>query len=120
VAWIVAIALVIPGVASVLAPGSIGPAAVKIYNMGFLLSTIVAGLVYYIACRLWPVAIYPAELDDGRDKSWEAMGYTEGFFPEDEVVPEYLREKVFDGNSRVYVETKEAAMDEDGQSTRWV
>lgn len=90
--------------------------------MGFLLSTIVAGLVYYIACRLWPVAIYPAELDDGgRDKSWEAMGYTEGFFPEDEVVPEYLREKVFEGGSRVDVKTKEAAMEEDGDpSTRWV
>ena len=90
--------------------------------MGFLLSTIVAGLVYYIACRIWPVAIYPAEIDvdNSKDKSWEAMGYTEGFFAEDEVVPEYLREKVFDGNSRVYVETKEAAMDGDGQSPRWV
>lgn len=89
--------------------------------MGFLLSTIVAGLVYYIACRIWPVAIYPTEMG-ARDKSWEAMGYTEGFFAEDEVVPEYLREKVFDGHSsRVYVETKEAAMDDgDGHSTRWV
>lgn len=50
------------------------------------------------------------------------MGYTEGFFAEDEVVPEYLREKVFDGanTSRVYVETKEAAMEGDGHSTRWV
>lgn len=77
--------------------------------MGFLLSTIVAGLVYYIACRIWPVAIYPAELDvdNNKDKSWEAMGHTEGFFAEDEVVPEYLRE-VFDGSSRVYVEMKEA------------
>lgn len=92
--------------------------------MGFLLSTIVAGLVYYIACRIWPVAIYPAEIDvdNSKDKSWEAMGYTEGFFAEDEVVPEYLREKVFDGanTSRVYVETKEAAMEGDGHSTRWV
>ena len=81
-----------------------------------------AGVVYYIACRIWPVAIFPAEMD-ARDKSWEAMGYTEGFFAEDEVIPEYLREKVVDGNndSRVYVETKEAALnDGNGLSTRWV
>uniref|UniRef100_A0A093UQF2 Allantoin permease n=1 Tax=Talaromyces marneffei PM1 TaxID=1077442 RepID=A0A093UQF2_TALMA len=121
VAWVVAIALVIPGVASVLSPGSIGAAAVKIYNMGFLLSTIVAGLVYYIACRIWPVPIFPAELDGRMDKSWEAIGYTEGFFAEDEVVPEYLREKVFDESRRIDVKSKEAAMNEDGEhSTRWV
>lgn len=59
-------------------------------------------------------------MDNNKDKSREAMGYTEGFFAEDEVVPEYLREKVFDGSSRVYVEMKEAAIDGDGQSTRWV
>ncbi|EED19108.1 allantoin permease, putative [Talaromyces stipitatus ATCC 10500] len=108
IAWIVAIALVIPGVAGVLSPGSIGNAAIKIYNMGFLLSTTFAGLVYYVACRICPVEIYPAEFHpETRDRSWEAMGYTEGFCPEDEVIPEYLREKVLDGTSRIHVATKE-------------
>lgn len=64
--------------------------------MGFLLSTVVAALVYYLGCRIWPVAIYPSEVQP-KDESWEAMRYTEGFFPDDEVIPEYLREKVLDG-----------------------
>lgn len=78
--------------------------------------------MYYIACRIWPVAIYPAELDvdNNKNKSWEAHGLYGRVFAEDEVVPEYLREKVVHGSSRVYVEMKEAAIDGDGQSTRWV
>ncbi|QKX63280.1 uncharacterized protein TRUGW13939_10449 [Talaromyces rugulosus] len=96
VAWVVAIALVIPGVSGSLHPGSIGTAAVRMYNMGFLLSTVVAGLVYYLGCRIWPVPIYPSNVQP-KDESWEAMRYTEGFFAEDEVIPEYLRDKVLDG-----------------------
>jgi NCS1 family nucleobase:cation symporter-1 len=64
--------------------------------MGFLLSTVVAGLVYYLGCRIWPVPIYPSNVQP-KDESWEAMRYTEGFFAEDEVIPEYLRDKVLDG-----------------------
>lgn len=40
--------------------------------------------------------IYPAELGT-KDESWEAMRYTEGFFPEDEIVPDYLQETVIEG-----------------------
>lgn len=64
--------------------------------MGFLLSTVVAALVYYLGCCIWPVPIYPKEVQP-KDESWEAMRYTEGFFPDDEVIPEYLRGKVLDG-----------------------
>ncbi|KAK4868277.1 hypothetical protein LT330_006999 [Penicillium expansum] len=95
-AWFGAIALVIPGVSGALNPGSVADAAVKIYNMGFLISTAFAALVYYICCRIWPVQIYPTELR-AKDASWEAMRYTEGFFPEDEIVPDYLQETVIEG-----------------------
>jgi nucleobase:cation symporter-1, NCS1 family len=115
-AWAISIALVIPGVAGALNPGSIGTAAVRMYNMGFLLSTVVAGLIYYVTCRIWPVPIYPPEMvAQGKDESWEAMRYTEGFFPEDEVIPEYLREKVLDGMQvNTFVGEKEVLSDEKG------
>ncbi|OKL62315.1 hypothetical protein UA08_03031 [Talaromyces atroroseus] len=113
-AWAISIALVIPGVSGALNPGSIGIAAVRMYNMGFLLSTIVAGLIYYVSCRIWPVPIYPPELAKD-DYSWEAMRYTEGFFPEDEVIPEYLREKVLDGMQiHTFVDVKETASSQAG------
>jgi NCS1 family nucleobase:cation symporter-1 len=96
-AWIIAIALVISGIAGVLQPGSIGTAAVRIYNLGFLLSTSVAALVYYASCKIWPVQLYPTEYTSSiapKDTSWEVMRYTEGFFPEDEVIPEYVRDEM--------------------------
>lgn len=64
--------------------------------MGFLISTAFAALAYYISCRMWPVQIYPTELGT-KDASWEVMRYTEGFFPEDEIVPDYLQETVIEG-----------------------
>jgi NCS1 family nucleobase:cation symporter-1 len=96
VAWAAGVALVIPGVSGALKPGSIGIAAVHIYDMGFLLSTIFSALVYYVCCKIWPVQVYPQKVGP-QDDSWEAMKYTEGFFPQDEVVPEYLRETLVEG-----------------------
>ena len=107
VAWAVAIALVIPGVSGALRPGSIGIAAVRLYNLGFFLSTTVAALLYYVSCRIWPVPIYPPELQP-KDETWEAVRYSEGFFPEDEVIPEYLRERVLDGQQLHITVNKEA------------
>jgi NCS1 family nucleobase:cation symporter-1 len=113
VAWVVAIALVIPGVSGSLNPGSIGTAAVRMYNMGFLLSTVVAALVYYLGCRIWPVEIYPREVQP-KDESWETMRYTEGFFPEDEVIPDYLRERVLHGQLMHVNADKEAILSASG------
>lgn len=87
--WAAAVVLVVPGVSSNLNPGSIGIAAVRIYNMGFLLSTITAGVLYYISCMIWPVKIYPSHCDN-TPKSWEFMRHTEGFLPEDEHFPAHL------------------------------
>ncbi|KAL4907001.1 hypothetical protein BDW74DRAFT_131196 [Aspergillus multicolor] len=94
VSWAAAIALVIPGVSGALNPGSIGTAAVRIYDLGFLLSTSMAALLYYIACRIWPIQIYPFEYEDA-DKGWEVMRFTEGFFGDEDVVPGYLGETTF-------------------------
>lgn len=96
--WIIAIALVIPGVAGAINPGSIGVAAVRMYNMGFLLSTTVGGLLYYVFSVVWPVDLYPPQFAD-RSKSWEAMRFTEGFFAEEEgsLAPSEGDEAVIDG-----------------------
>ncbi|KAJ0295250.1 hypothetical protein COL922a_014093, partial [Colletotrichum nupharicola] len=48
ISWAAAIALVIPGVSGALNPGSIGTAAVRIYDLGFLISTSVAGALYWV------------------------------------------------------------------------
>ncbi|KAJ5605509.1 Permease cytosine/purine uracil thiamine allantoin [Penicillium lagena] len=98
VAWAAGITLVIPGVSGALKPGSIGIAAVHIYDMGFLLSTTFSGLLYYICCKIWPLQVYPLEVGP-KDDSWEVMKYMEGFFPEDEIVPEYLQGTVVEGRS---------------------
>jgi NCS1 family nucleobase:cation symporter-1 len=66
--------------------------------MGFLLSTIFSGLLYYISCKIWPLQVYPLEVGP-KDESWEVMKYMEGFFPEDEIVPEYLQDTVVEGQS---------------------
>lgn len=70
--------------------------------MGFLLSTTFPALVYYVCCKIWPVQVYPQEVGP-QDDSWEAMKYTEGFFPQDEIVPEYLQETLIEGQ---YLEAK--------------
>ncbi|KAH7303877.1 putative allantoin permease [Stachybotrys elegans] len=80
--WVIAIVLVIPGVAGALNPGSIGVAAVRIYNMGFLLSTTVAGLLYYAACTIWPIQFYPPG-HEAKSTAWEVMRHNEGFFEGD-------------------------------------
>ncbi|KAL3298374.1 putative allantoin permease [Colletotrichum asianum] len=87
--WAAAVLLVLPGVSGNLHPGSIGLAAVRIYNMGFLLSTITASVFYYVSCKIWPVRVYPLRRDD-QPKTWEFLRHTEGFFPGDRVFPAHL------------------------------
>lgn len=61
--------------------------------MGFLLSTITAGLLYYISCKVWPVQTYPPQREQ-EPKSWEFMRHTEGFFPGDDFFPTNLAEEL--------------------------
>jgi NCS1 family nucleobase:cation symporter-1 len=84
------------------------------YDMGFLISTTFAALAYYICCRFWPVQIYPTGLG-AKDASWEAMKYTEGFFPENEIVPDYLQETVIEG---VRVRPEKGSLEDDSMRVR--
>ncbi|KAL4942361.1 hypothetical protein BDV06DRAFT_222214 [Aspergillus oleicola] len=91
ISWIASIALVIPGVSGALNPGSIGTAAVHIYDLGFLVSTSVAGVLYYFLCWCWPARIFPG-VYEGRegDVGFEGMKAIEGFFGDEDLVPGYL------------------------------
>ncbi|KAL4799482.1 permease for cytosine/purines, uracil, thiamine, allantoin-domain-containing protein [Aspergillus venezuelensis] len=95
ISWAAAIALVIPGVSGALKPGSIGTAAVRIYDLGFLVSTSVAGVLYYCLCWVWPVRMFP-EGYVGRegDMGFEGMKASEGFFGDEHIVPGYLGDSV--------------------------
>ncbi|KAF6817674.1 allantoin transport [Colletotrichum musicola] len=104
--WAASVLLVVPGVSGNLNPGSIGLPAVRIYNMGFLLSTITAGLLYYISCKVWPVKIYPLRREH-EPKSWEFMRHTEGFFPEDDFFPMNLAEDSTIYGKEAMAESKE-------------
>ncbi|KAL2859021.1 permease for cytosine/purines, uracil, thiamine, allantoin-domain-containing protein [Aspergillus pseudodeflectus] len=89
ISWAAAIALVIPGVSGALNPGSIGTAAVRIYDLGFLISTSVAGALYWVLCTLWPVRIFPEGKEAlGEGLGFEGMRRTEGFFGDESAVPE--------------------------------
>ncbi|KUJ19518.1 putative allantoin permease [Mollisia scopiformis] len=105
VAWISGIVLVISGIAGAIKPGTISQMAVNIYNCGFVLSFAAGASVYYIACKIFPPRIYPAGEHENETKSWEHMRLTEGFFLDDDILPEYIRERfiVSEGSSPTLV-----------------
>ncbi|KAL4954441.1 permease for cytosine/purines, uracil, thiamine, allantoin-domain-containing protein [Aspergillus filifer] len=107
IAWAASIALVIPGVSGALNPGSIGTGAVRIYNLGFLVSTSVAGVLYYVLCWGWPVRMFPRDYE-GREggMGFEGMKAVEGFFGDESFVPGYLGESVEEMIGVVVVEVK--------------
>ncbi len=85
-------ALVVHGVAGALKPGSVNAASTHIYNMGFILSTLAGGVSYYVICKVWPVKIYP-EVHSDEPTTWEHMAPTEGYFDDDNLIPDYLLER---------------------------
>lgn len=88
-AWVIGVVLVVHGVANALNPGTLGVASTNMYNMGFILSSLGGGVSYYIICLIFPVKIMP---DNHADEpvTWERMAATEGFFEDDEGVPNYI------------------------------
>ncbi|OKL60918.1 hypothetical protein UA08_03181 [Talaromyces atroroseus] len=78
VAWVCGVAFVVHGVAGSLHPGSVGEASTHMYQLGFLLSFFMGGIVFYLLNLLWPVAIYPELAEADTPKSWEYMTTTEG------------------------------------------
>ena len=100
VAWLAGIVLVISGSSGAINPGSISQTAVNIYNTGFLLSFTAGGVVYFVLCKIFPVRVYPSGREHESMK-WEHMATTEGFFHDDDPMPEYLAEKVMLGEEPV-------------------
>ncbi|KAF9875176.1 allantoin transport [Colletotrichum karsti] len=114
--WAAAVVLVVPGVSGNLHPGSIGTAAVRIYNMGFLLSSITAGLLYYASCKVWPVQIYPPEWND-QPKTREFMRHTEGFFTGEEMYPVHLLDTSTIVGEALPEKMERSREDDDGTTT---
>lgn len=78
VAWLCGTAFVIHGVVGALEPSLTNQASKNMYKLGFLLSFLVGSAVYYIACLIFPVPIYPGG-KEGTPKTWEYMAGSEGF-----------------------------------------
>jgi NCS1 family nucleobase:cation symporter-1 len=71
---------------------------VNIYNCGFILSFAAGASVYLIGCKVFPPRIYPSG-HEHENKAWEHMRLTEGFFVDDDILPEYIRERFVEGSS---------------------
>lgn len=82
-AWLIAVVSVIHGLAGNFNK-NYNEGSSHIYSIGMLMSFSIAGPLYYIFCRIWPVNIYPINHIDA-PRSREYMGKTDGFF-EDEVI----------------------------------
>lgn len=118
IAWACGVVLVISGIAGAINPGSISQTAVNVYNCGFILSATAGAVVYAILCRIWPVQVYPRGRHAGESKAWEAMRQTEGFFLDDDVVPEYVRSEVLVGEEPADVEGRRQAVDAVGKGEK--
>ncbi|KAH8880794.1 putative allantoin permease [Thozetella sp. PMI_491] len=102
-AWVSGVVLVISGISGAIRPGSISQTAVNVYNTGFLLSIVTSAVVYYILSRLFPPKLYPDGHED-TSTAWEYMATTEGFLPDDPVIPGYIRERMLLGEEPVRVD----------------
>lgn len=78
-AWVAGVAFTVHGIAGSLEPGSVNAASQNMYRLGFLLSLLMGSAVYYAACLIWPIPVYPAGKEDG-PMAFEAMADSEGFF----------------------------------------
>lgn len=78
IAWVAGVAFTVHGVAGSLDPDAVAPASKNMYKLGFLLSTGMGGLVYYVLCLIWPVQILPRGAE--QPLGFEQMAANEGFF----------------------------------------
>lgn len=54
-------------------------------------------MVYALLCKIWPVQVYPVGQQTSESTAWERMVPTEGFFHDDETMPEYVKDRVLFG-----------------------
>ncbi|SMY28631.1 unnamed protein product [Zymoseptoria tritici ST99CH_1A5] len=80
-AWFCGMVTGLPGLVGQLQPGTVGPAAVNMYKMGWLLSFVTAGTVYYVL-RLFVKAKIHSERYESMPRKWEYMAKEgrEGFY----------------------------------------
>lgn len=77
-AWIAGVAFTVHGVAGSLDPDSVAEASKNMYKLGFILSFLMGGSVYYSLCLIWPVQILPIGTE--RQLAFEELAANEGFF----------------------------------------
>ncbi|KAH4300563.1 hypothetical protein HBI25_179310 [Parastagonospora nodorum] len=77
-AWVSGVAFTVHGVAGSLDPTSVSFASKNMYKLGFILSFLMGGFVYYLLCLIWPVQILPTGAE--RPLAFEEMAANEGFF----------------------------------------
>ncbi|KAL1845350.1 hypothetical protein VTK73DRAFT_632 [Phialemonium thermophilum] len=83
-AWVVGVALVIHGLAGSYNKHT-NPASVDMYRLGFILAFTAGSLVYYLACRVWPIEIYPAG-HESTPRTFEHLGSTDGYFETGDII----------------------------------
>ncbi|KAK1445694.1 hypothetical protein CMEL01_09937 [Colletotrichum melonis] len=84
-AWVAGVAFTVHGIAGNLDPDSVNQASKNMYKLGFLLSLAMGSLVYFVACAIWPIPVYPQELESEISTGFESMAPSEGFFPGESV-----------------------------------
>ncbi|KAF7289918.1 hypothetical protein MIND_01366700 [Mycena indigotica] len=79
-AWCVGTGLTVSGIVNGYGPGVVGPAAVNLYSLGWLLSVLSSGITYLVLSYLFPVPITPSPT---ARLPFEYLANKEGFFDED-------------------------------------
>ena len=82
-AWISGVAFTVHGVAGSLDPTSVSVASKNMYKLGFILSFLMGGFVYYVLCLIWPVRILPTDAEG--PLAFEEMTAKEGFFEHENI-----------------------------------
>ncbi|KAK7185405.1 hypothetical protein DPSP01_001974 [Paraphaeosphaeria sporulosa] len=82
-AWVAGVAFTVHGVAGSLDPDSVATASKNMYKLGFVLSFLMGGLVYFVLCLIWPPPILPG--GEERELRFEEMAANEGFFDHESV-----------------------------------
>jgi NCS1 family nucleobase:cation symporter-1 len=106
-AWIAGVAFTVHGVAGSLDPDSVAEASKNMYKLGFLLSLLMGGLVYYSLCLIWPVQILPEGVE--RELVFEELAANEGFFEHENVgtITGVLEGEDVDGTQHYVANSKE-------------
>lgn len=107
-AWIAGVAFTVHGVAGSLDPDSVAEVSKNVYKLGFILSFMMGGLVYYSLCLIRPVQILPIGTE--RQLAFEELAANEGFFDHENVgiITGVLEGEEIDGTQHYVANSKES------------